>query len=188
MHVDWQRHPSPEQSDPTGLADLLRRAQEAVGGEPLQGTRFVHDADEMLRASREIESSVSGVETALWVGFQRAEKLVEEYDVYRDVTRHGTKVYAFGEGDPAVADHLDNLVWTSLPRQPYAFENQWFLIAREPDPVIFVGFETSPEVVRGRGPAGGAAKNWEGFVSDDHRLVDLVLIHLDSVVRQSRDN
>lgn len=186
--MDWQRRPSDEEGDPTGLADLLRRAQDAVGEEPLLGTRFVHDADEMLRATREIESSVSGVASTLWVGFQRAEKLVEEFDVYRDLTRHGTEVQAFGEGEPDVAEQLPGLTWTSLPRQPYAFENQWFLVTRKPEPVVFAGFETSPEVVRGKGGAGSPAKNWEGFVSSDDRLVDLVVGHLESVVRHYRDS
>ena len=187
-HMDWHRHPSNDAHDPTGLAALLERVQEEIGGDPVLGTRFLHDADQMLHSAREIEASVSGVGTTLWVGFQKEAKFVEEFDVYRDLSRHDTTVYAFGEGKPEAAAELARVTWTSLPRQPHALENQWFLVTRKPEPVALVGYETSPEAVRGRGDAGGPAKSWEGFVSGDERLVDAVIAHLETVVRTHRDS
>ena len=186
--MDWQRQPSETPGDPTGVAALLEAAQHAVGGEPIVGTRFLHDAHQMLRSTREIEASVTAVDATLWVGFQRAEVFLREYDVYRDLTGQGTTVVAFGEGVPEGTDELPNFTWVELPANRYALENQWFLVVREPEPLAFVGFETSPEPVRGSGNATSPAKSWDGFVSSDPRLVELVIDHLESVVRLHRDS
>jgi hypothetical protein len=186
--MDWQRHPSDDAHDPTGLAALLRQAQDEAGSDPVQGTRFLHDAGQMLQLSREIEASVSGVGATLWVGFQNVATFLKEFDVYRDLTRQGSTVHAFGEGAPQAAAELARFSWTGLPRRPHALENQWFLVTREPEPVAFVGFEISPEAVRGQGDATGPAKSWEGFVSSDDRLADLIIAHLEIVVRDHHDS
>lgn len=176
--MDWRR----ATDDPGGgLSGLLERAQQEVGGTPLRGTRFLHDASDMLRATREIEAAVTDCDTTLWVGFQSGEKLAGEVDVYRELCGRGTRVHGFGEGSPAVADELDGFTWTSVASSPGALENQWFLITREPEPVAFVGYETSPEEQRTEGSAGDAPKSWEGFVTSDARLIDLLIDHLDGV-------
>lgn len=186
--MDWQRKPRDDARDPTGVAALLERAQDELGGDPIQGTRFLHDADQMLRSTREIEASVSGVDTTLYVGFQNGDKLRREFDVYRDITRGGTSVKAFGEGAPPEAEQLDDFEWTALPPQRHAMENQWYLVTREPEPIAFVGFEASPEELRGAGAATDPAKTWEGFVTDDDRMIGLIIDHLETVVRQHRDD
>lgn len=187
-HMDWRREPSDDANDPTGVTALLERAQNELGGDPITGTRFLHDATEMLRATREIEAAVSGVDTTLYVGFQNAEKLDGEADVYRALTKGGTSVQAFGEGTSQEARRLDRVTWTALPQQRYALENQWFLVTRDPEPIAFVGFEASPEDQRGHGDATDPRKSWEGFVTDDERVIDAIIAHLDSVVRQHRDS
>lgn len=186
--MDWQRKPRDDAHDPTGVTALLQRAQDELGGDPIVGTRFLHDAEEMLRSTREIEAAVSGVHTTLYVGFQNGDKLRREFDVYRDITQGGTSVLAFGEGAPQEAERLDNFSWTQLPEQRYALENQWYLITRDPEPIAFVGFEASPEELRGEGGATDPAKTWEGFVTDDDRMIDLIIDHLETVARVHRDD
>lgn len=186
--MDWQRKPSDSVEDPTGLAALLDEAQAEIGGDPMVGARFLHDADEMLRSTREIEASVTDGETTLWVGFQRDKIFAREYDVYRDLSKQGVTVVAFGEGQPKGVDDLQNFTWVSVPPNRFALENQWFLVMQEPEPLAFVGYETSPEPIRGSGRAGSPAKSWDGFVSTDPRLVDLVVAHLETVVRSHGDS
>lgn len=186
--MDWHREPSDQANDPTGLTALLTRAQSEIGGAPILGTRFLHDADEMLRATREIEAAVTGADTALFVGFQNADTFAGEAEVYRNLTGTGTTVYAFGEGRPHGVDTIDNLIWTELSSQRYALENQWFLVVRKPEAIAFVGYEASPEPMRGEGAATDPRKSWEGFVSSDERMVGLIITHLESVVRHHRDS
>ncbi|QBI21011.1 hypothetical protein ER308_16465 [Egibacter rhizosphaerae] len=174
--MQWRRIPRDDPADPHGIGDLLRRAYEAIGGPPLTGTRFLHDAGEMLASTREIEAAVSGVDTALYVGFQRGEKLDTERDIYRDLVAGGTHVTAFGAGQPRLALEVD---WVPLEEDPLALENQWYLLTSSPEPVAFVGFETSPEPLQSTGRAGDPGKTWEGFVSGDKRLVDAIIEHLE---------
>ena len=176
--MDWERHPRGDPSDPNGIGDLLSRAHEAIGGAPLSGTRFVHTPREMLASSRQIEALVAGVDTTLYVGFQHASRLDHERDIYRDLVANGTHVVAFGLGEPR---RIDVVEWVPLEDRPLALENQWYLVTRQPEPVAFVGFETSPTPLQATGQAAGPDKTWEGFVSGDKRLVDALVAHLEVV-------
>lgn len=177
--MDWRRHPTEDPNDPDGLDALLRRVQRDLGGPPLKGTVFLHDAREMLRSTREIEAAARGAGGALFVGFQTARKLDAERAVYRDLVERGTRVVAFGVGAPQ--DPPAGLEWTGLDEDRTALENQWYCVMRDPEPLAFVGFETSPETLYSRGDAGDEGKRWKGFVSDDPRLVDALVAHLTAV-------
>lgn len=96
--MDWRRHPTDDPNDPEGVDALLRRVQDEVGGPPLSGTVFLQDAGEMLRSTREIEAVARGAAGTLYVGFQVAEKLDRERNVYGDLVERGTRVVAFGVG------------------------------------------------------------------------------------------
>lgn len=177
--MDWQRRPTDDPNDPDGMGALLRRVQQDVGGPPLSGTVFLHDAREMLRSTREIEAVARGAASTLYVGFQSARKLDRERAIYGDLIDRGTRVVAFGVGSPQ--DPPDGLLWTALPEDHAALENQWYLVMEEPEPVAFVGFETSPERLLSQGNAGDEGKRWEGFVTDDRRLVGALGAHLREV-------
>src|SRR4029453_6779795 len=86
--VDWHRGPGTGEDAAAGVAQLLARAQEELGG-PLLGARFLYDARQMFAATREIERAVSAPGSTLYVGFQRAEKLDGEAPIYRDLTGPG---------------------------------------------------------------------------------------------------
>jgi hypothetical protein len=51
----------------SGVAELLARAQQELGG-PLLGATFLYDARQMFAATREIEPAVSEPGTTLYVG------------------------------------------------------------------------------------------------------------------------
>lgn len=174
--MDWRRHPTDDPNDPEGVDALLRRVQDEVGGPPLSGTVFLQDAGEMLRSTREIEAVARGAAGTLYVGFQVAEKLDRERNVYGDLVERGTRVVAFGVGAPQ--DPPAGLHWTTLPDDHTALENQWYCVMQEPEPVAFVGFETSPGAQHAQGNAGDEGKRWKGFVSDDPRLVGALVTHL----------
>lgn len=176
--MDWERRPSGNPTDPNGIGDLLARAHEAIGGPPLTGTRFVHTPREMLASTRQIEAQVSGVDTTLYVGFQRASRLDSAHDIYRGIVAAGTDVVAFGVGEPQPVRGLE---WVEIDDRPLALENQWYLVTQKPEPVAFVGFETSPSYLHAAGPAASPGKTWEGFVSSDQRLVDALVEHLEKV-------
>lgn len=177
--MDWRRRSTDDPHDPDGVGALLRRVQDDVGGPPLTGTVFLHDAREMLRSTREIESVARGAAATLYVGFQSARKLDGERDVYGDLADRGTRVVAFGVGAPQDPPH--GVRWTALSEDHAALENQWYLVMEEPEPVAFVGFETSPERLLSQGDAGDEGKRWEGFVTDDPRLVGAIAARLREV-------
>ena len=56
--MDWHRGPGTGEKAAAGVAQLLARAQEELGG-PLLGARFLYDARQMFAATREIERAVS---------------------------------------------------------------------------------------------------------------------------------
>jgi hypothetical protein len=175
--MDWTLRD--DDGDGMGMATLLARAQDALGGPPLAGSRFLRDARAMLRATRLIERTVAGADTTLHVGFQTAGKLDGEGAVYRSLTAGGTTVHGYGAGWP----HDDAGVrWHPLADDPLDLANQWFLVTRSPAPIAFVGFERSPGAVRAMGGALATRKVWDGFVTDDERLVDSVIGHLGRVV------
>jgi hypothetical protein len=175
--VDWHRGPGRGQDAAAGVAQLLARAQEELGG-PLLGARFLYDARQMFAATREIERAVSAPGTTLYVGFQRAEKLDGEARIYRNLTGQGVQVIAFGTGSPA---EMAQVRWVRLPEDHGALENQWFLVTQTPEPIAFVGFETSPSDRIGEGGAADPSRTWAGFVTDDPRLVGAIASYLHGV-------
>jgi hypothetical protein len=172
--VDWHRGPGTGEKAAAGVAQLLARAQEELGG-PLLGARFLYDARQMFAATREIEQAASESGTTLYVGFQRADKLDGEASIYRNLTERGVQVIAFGTGTPA---EISQVRWVRLPEDHGALENQWFLVTEAPEPLAFVGFETSPSDRIGEGGATDPSRTWAGFVSDDPRLVGAIASHL----------
>jgi hypothetical protein len=165
--VDWHRGPGTGEEAAAGVAELLARAQEELGG-PLLGARFLYDARQMLAATREIEQAVSAPGTTLYVGFQRADKLDGEAPIYRSLTRQGVQVIAFGTGTPT---EVPEVHWVRLPENHDALENQWFLVTETPEPIAFVGFETSPRTGSARagqptrpGPGPGSSPTTHGWL------------------------
>jgi hypothetical protein len=156
------------------VAELLARAQEELGG-PLLGAKFLYDARQMFAATREIERAVSAPGTTLYVGFQRAEKLDGEARIYRNLTGQGVQVVAFGTGTPT---EMAQVPWVRLPEDHGALANQWFLVTEAPEPLAFVGFETSPADRIGQGGATDPSRTWAGFVTDDPRLVGAIASYL----------
>jgi len=147
--VDWHRGPGTGEKAAAGVAQLLARAQEELGG-PLLGARFLYDARQMLAATREIERAVSAPGTTLYVGFQRADKLDGQARTYRHLTGQGVQVIAFGTGTPT---EVPEVRWVGRPEDHGAVANQWFLVTEAPEPIGFVGFETSPPDRIGQGGA-----------------------------------
>jgi hypothetical protein len=180
--MDWHR-PGDGDSEAgrrAGVLELLRRAQGELGGGPLTGTRFLYHARDMLAATREIEAAVRGADTTLFVGFQRAEKLDGEAGTYRGLVTAGVRVIAFGTGEPG---HLPGLDWVRLPEDQAALENQWLLVAEQPEPIAFVGFETSEPERFGRAGVAGGSRTFTGFVTGDRRLVRAIAEHLEAITR-----
>lgn len=176
----WRRGRAAPLYDTSGLGDLLVRAQDTLGGDPLLGTRLLFGPREMLRAAREIEAGCKRHPGVLLVGFQLAACLQQQRGRYEDLASSGVTVLAFGAGvpDPPV----DGVNWLELPDDPAALENQWFLVTRSPEPIALAGFECAPEghaVPTSARPAPDRA--YAGFVSDDERLVDALILHLDGV-------
>jgi hypothetical protein len=175
--VDWYRRPGRGEDATSGVAELLARAQQELGG-PLLGAKFLYDARQMFAATREIERAVSEPGTTLYVGFQRAEKLDGEARIYRNLTRQGVEVIAFGTGAPAEVSQVRRV---RLPENHDALANQWFLVTETPEPIAFVGFETSPPDRIGEGGATDPSRTWAGFVTDDPRLVGAIAGYLQGV-------
>ena len=175
--MDWYRRPGKGEDAASGVAELLARAQQELGG-PLLGAKFLYDARQMFAATREIERAVSEPGTTLYVGFQRAEKFDGEARIYRDLTRQGVEVIAFGTGAPA---EVSQVRWVRLPEDHAALANQWFLVTETPEPIAFVGFETSPPDRIGEGGAADPSRTWAGFVTDDRRLVGAIAGYLQGV-------
>lgn len=183
--MDWRRAGDPDADDPSGVAGLLAEVQAELGqDDPLLGTRFLHDATEMLRATRMIEHAVEGVDTTLYIGFQNAGKLDGEAGVYTALGQRGTRVLAFGTGHPA--NDVPGVRWCPLDDDPLALENQWFLITRAPEPIAFVGYETTTGLRRGQGGARAVGKSWEGFISADTRVIDSLVARLDQAAADAR--
>jgi hypothetical protein len=178
--VDWHRRQDGDRQ--TALVELLGRVERELGG-PLTGTRFVYDARDMLTATREIEAAVRGSGTVLFVGFQRAEKADGEAGVYRDLVEGGVRVVGFGTGEPR---GVPGIRWVALPEDPAALQNNWFLATEEPEPIAFVGFETSPPELFGRVGVTDPNRTWAGFVSDDRRLVHALTSHLATLSGEAR--
>jgi hypothetical protein len=161
------------------VAELLARAQQELGGS-LLGAKFLYDARQMFAATREIERAVSAPGTTLYVGFQRAEKLDGEARTYRDLVGAGVRVVAFGIGEPG---ELPGLAWVRLPEDQAAIQNQWLLVTEQPEPIAFVGFETSDPAQFGRAGVTDGSRSFTGFVTGDRRLVRAIAEHLETITR-----
>ena len=180
--MDWHRlgDGDSEAGRRAGVLDLLRRAQAELGGESLAGTRLLYDARAMLAATRQIEAAVRAAATGLLVGFQRAGKFEGEARTYRDLVAAGVEVTAFGTGEPEL---VAGVRWVRLSEDQAALQNQWLLVAEEPEPIAFVGFETSDPDRFGRVEVTDPSRSFTAFVSDDRRLVRAIAEHLEAVAR-----
>jgi hypothetical protein len=183
--VDWHRlgDGDSEAGRRSGAVDLLRRAQQELGGGPLTGTRFLYRARDMLAATRQIEAAARAAGGSLLVGFQRAEKLDGEATTYRDLVAAGVRVTAFGTGEPGPLPGVD---WVRLPEDQAALQNQWLLVAEQPEPIAFVGFETSEPDRFGLVSVADPSRTFTGFVTGDRRLVRAIAEHLQSIGRPGR--
>jgi hypothetical protein len=176
--MDWT-FPADAESPADGLARIADRLIRETGDDRLSGTRFTYDAREMLDATREIEATlVSG--GRLWVGFQRAAKLDHEAPRYAAITGAGTRVTAFGTGEPTVlAGRAPR--WIRLEPSVDRLENQWFLVTTEPERIAFVSWEVSDPDRFGEGGISAPGKEFVGFVSDDDRVIASLVEYLESV-------
>lgn len=175
--MDWT-FPTGASGD-AGLREIAERLIRETGDERLSGTRFTYDAREMLRATREIEDVVAGG-GRLWVGFQRAAKLEHEADRYARLTREGALVVAFGTEQPDLPGET-SLRWISLDPSTERVENQWFLVTTEPERIAFVSWEVSDPSRFGEGGISQPDKQFVGFITDDVRVVRLLVDHLEAV-------
>jgi hypothetical protein len=175
--LDWRRDARGLGDE--GIAALLARVQALVGGVPLGGTRFLFGIREMLAAAREIEGRVRGQSTTLLVGFQRGANLELERERYAHLAAGGVTVVAYGVGSPTPG--VAGVRWVSIPLDYVELVNQWFLVTKAPEPIAFVGFETSPTEHFGHAGEPGRHRTWSGFASDDLRLVNLLVHYLDEV-------
>lgn len=180
--MDWHRlgDGDSEAGRRAGVLDLLRRAQRELGGGPVTGTRLLYAPRDMLAATREIEAAVRGADTTLFVGFQRAAKLDGEAATYRDLVAAGARVVAFGTGEPAEATGVR---WVRLAEDHAAIQNQWLLVTEQPEPIAFVGFETSEPERFGRVEVTDPSRSFTGFVTGDRRLVRAIAEHLETISR-----
>lgn len=173
----------------SGIAAFMDRLQIQLsgGGAPIEGFSFLSDAKEMLRISREIEAHwlAGPAPSAVYVGFQNSGKFELETDRYGKISRRGVPVYAFGEGQPQSSQNGDT-VWFDLPTNHRKLENQWYLVARNPEPVAFVGWEVSDDSLWGQYGATHPEKRFSGFVSQDPRVVLAITSHLDIVRATNR--
>lgn len=174
--MDWRRHPSADSSDPNGVADLLARACAASGvlpvESPVSGTRFVTSTREMIRVSRTIETgALTEPGSPLYVGFQASARALPQSDLYESIEATGTQVVAFATDD---GSHLGWGSWTAVEEDPLSLCAQWFLVRNHADHhSALVAFEVSD--------ARAPRRAWEGFTSDDPRLVALLASHLEAV-------
>ena len=182
--MDWHRlgDGDSEEGRRAGVLDLLRRAQLDLGGRPLTGTRLLYDARHMLAATRQIEAAVRTAATGLLVGFQRAGTFEGEAGTYRDLVAAGVSVTAFGTGEP---QPVPGVRWVRLPEDQAALQNQWLLVAEEPEPIAFVGFETSDPDRFGQVQVTDPSRSFTAFVSGDRRLVRAIAEHLQAIGRGS---
>lgn len=158
---------------------MAERLMRDTGNRQLTGTRFTYDFREMLRATREIEASVANGGD-LWVGFQNAGKLELEAARYARITGAGTRVVAFGTGDPTLP-HTVALRWVALEPSTVRVENQWFLVTTEPEPIAIVSWETSDPGRFGQGGISAPDKAFVGFVTDERPVIDSLIQHLAEV-------
>lgn len=168
-----------------GVVRFIERMERELrnGGTPIEGFQFLNSPLEMLRSSREIEEAIlAGPAGAdLYVGFQHSRKLQGERARYRRLLDAGARIVGFGEGEKPDFLGDGSAEWVSLPRDRYLLINQWFLISSFPNPIAFVGWETSPEDRFGVGGLSAPGKSFEGFVTADPRVITALVEYLDHV-------
>jgi hypothetical protein len=183
--MDWKLLAAERsEPDPYGLTAFLHRLEDELGaGDSLTGFTFLNDAREMLAFSRNIEQTMlaSDARGPLYVGFQTAAKLEGETERYRHMFEHRVQTHGFGTGNPAPDGSDVVSSWTSLPVHHAALENQWLLVTSDPEPIAFVGWEVSDRTVWGEGGISASGKVFVGFVSDEKRVVDAIIQHLETV-------
>lgn len=186
--MDWALNIDAARRDPVAalrgyLWALDRQYRPAGDGEPLDGFSFLYDAREMLDVSREIERdiSASGERAKLYAGFQNASKFEAEQPRYAALRAAGVAVHAFGEGMPGSAALETAEGWYELPADHSLLENQWYLVAKRPSPIAFVGWEVSDDPLWGEHGITHPGKRFAGFVSGDPRIVQALTAHLDAV-------
>jgi hypothetical protein len=70
-----------------------------------------------------------------------------------------------------------------LPEDQAAIQNQWLLVTEQPEPIAFVGFETSDPAQFGRAGVTDGSRSFTGFVTGDRRLVRAIAEHLETITR-----
>ena len=73
--------------------------------------------------------------------------------------------------------------WVRLPEDQAALQNQWLLVAEQPEPIAFVGFETSEPDRFGLAQVTDPERTFTGFVTGDRRLVRAIAEHLEAISR-----
>ena len=177
--MDWTYPSSGAGNRSAGIGEIAERLMRDTSNRQLTGTRFTYDFREMLRATREIEASVA-TGGNLWVGFQNAEKIKLEASRYARITSAGTKVVAFGTGDPTLPGTVA-LRWVALEPSTDRVENQWFLVTTDPEPIAFVSWEVSDPDRFGKGGISAPEKQFVGFVTDERRVIESLIEHLADV-------
>ncbi len=181
--MDWTFPDNDDDRRAQGISEIAERIVAETDDPQLSGTRFTYDAREMLRATRDIEASLARG-GKLWVGFQRAAKLDHEVDRYRELSNAGAEVVTFGTGEPAEASDI-GVRWVGLEPSTSRLENQWFLVTTAPEPIAFVSWEISDPARFGEGGISAPHKRFVGFVTDDRRVIDLLVSHLEGVTASS---
>ena len=162
------------------MLDLLRRAQRELGGgrspAPVAVPRSRHAGRHPRDRGRRARA-----DTTLFVGFQRAEKLDGEAATYAGWSRPGSGWSRSAPGRPGPLAGVD---WVRLPEDQAALQNQWLLVAETPEPIAFVGFETSEPERFGLVEVTDPSRTFAGFVTGDLELVQAVAEHLESIGRE----
>lgn len=172
----------PEQS---GVVRFIERMERDLrnGGTPIEGFQFLNSPLDMLRFSREIETEAMAhpEEADLYVGFQNSRKLMGEEQRYRKILESGVRVFGFGVGEAPDFLADTSAEWVSLPGNRYPLVNQWFLVSTAPAPIAFVGWDTSPDDRFGVDGVSAHGKTFEGFVTEDPRVISALVEYLDQV-------
>ena len=171
--------------DSTGVEGFIKRMDSDLRGDgvPLEGFRIIKSGMEMYEITRQIEADKVGAgfsSAPLYVGFQNVDKFNNEVKRYSKISEAGVTVVGFGRGaQTAGYDAIEQ--WVDLQQDHKSFENQWYLISLEPEPFIFIGWETSEDSQFGLGGVSASGKEFKGFISDDVRLVQASIAHLEQI-------
>ena len=177
-------------SDPTGVDGFVKRMEGELRGDgpPMEGFHFLNSPMDMLTFTREIEDEIRSREQGadLYVGFQTAEKMIIEGKRYQKIVEAGAKVVAFGQGVPPETVIPSDMQWVTLDRSTTALANQWYLVSTSPTPIGFVAWETSAEDRFAKGGLSEPGKMFKGFATNDTRVVNAIVSHLEDLNQQNR--